>query len=148
MRAVAVALMVGLTGCGALPDDKICTAIYDIESSDVGLPSAEVLAERRTNLAWQRQRIETCLHRQAYKLAKADADIESIMLASIERCQPAFAITVGLAGDEQEERSLRTGETALLAFQANSVVASEESERLRRMIKTWIVEGRAGNCRV
>ena len=147
MRLAVILVAMSLTGCGALPNDQVCTAIYDVESSEAGLPSEAVLAERRTNLSWQRQRVEACLHRQAYKLARADADIGSIEAAAVERCQPAFSITIALAGDEEERRLIRVDGSAEMAFAANSVAASEESERLKRMTSTWIVEGRAGNCR-
>jgi hypothetical protein len=142
MRIAVLTLMVGLTGCGALPDDKICTAIYPAPGN--GTPAA---LERARDLPWQRQRVEACLHREAYKLARADADILSITNATIERCQPAFAITVELAGNVEERRQLAERETMEIAVAANGVISQWERERLTRMTSAWVVEGRAGNCR-
>lgn len=139
---MVVLVTAGLTGCGALPNDKVCTAIYPAPGN--GTPAA---LERDRDLGWQRQRAEACLHREAYKLAVADADILSITNAAIERCQPAFSMTVALAGDEEERRLLSERVSAETAFAANSVASGLESERLDRMTSTWVVEGRAGNCR-
>lgn len=147
MRAVAVAVMVGVTGCGALPNDKICTPIHDVESVAEGLPSAVELEARRTDLAWQRQRAEACLHRAAYNLAKAEADVGEVADAAIQRCQPAVGQTASLAGHTEAAMVREADEIPLARRQTWIDQTNVEVSRLRNLAASWVVEGRAGNCR-
>ncbi len=134
MRLVVIGMLVGLTGCGALPNDSICTTPPPLAVN----PLAGAPAKTAMGLA------DDCVHRWGYRLAGARDDALTVAKAVAAGCESGVSdvqrdFKENLATEIPDPIQRRRVEDEYDAF----VVKMYLDKALFH-----VVQARAGNCRV
>lgn len=135
-RTLIVAVAITLAGCGARPDDSICTPIFDAVTPTDTQDSMRL----QRDPDWQMKRADACVHRQAYRLAHSTDPAETVAKATVEACEAVISTSASInAAHEVDQGYVGVGE---VTFRIDSIKAAYE-----RMALLKVVEGRAGKCR-
>ncbi len=123
MRVVAIALMVGLAGCGALPDDRICTTPPPLVLSELSGPNAKPVVAIA----------EDCIHRWGYRLAKSPDEATMVADAVVALCREQISAQINRLTEVNRD-----------------IARSERwvEERSRNLALAYVIQARAGNCAV
>lgn len=139
--ALIVAMTAVLASCAQGSDPKVCIPIIEPPTADDPVE----MVKMRDTLEWSIGNAETCLHRNAYRLAKSTDESETVARAAVQACESAVerAISYRRATAFQAEPSGTPLDERLKV--------GDEAEAAAR--RSWfefallkVVEGRAGDC--
>lgn len=136
-RVITVATVLTLAGCGARPDNSICTAIIDPPSPKDATESLALQGDA----AWQVKRADACVHRQAYRLARSSDPATIVAKAVVEACRSPISAVGPLISLDERDVGVNPPRW-VVDSRLREVDGLYEQRALSK-----VVEGRAGNCR-
>lgn len=137
MRVLIGGLMVALAGCGALPNDDICTATVPLEATEAiggGAKPPKVIAEE-------------CVHRWGYRLAGASDEANTVADAVVEACREPMARYAAEMAD-QTLALVPANERNRLLGDARRLSVESARTNLKEKALFHVVQARAGHCKV
>lgn len=138
MRLLLAGLIVGLAGCGAMPDDKICTVPPPLDLAELAGPNAKPAIIQA----------EECVHRWSYRLAKSPDDARVVAEAVVALCEKPIGDQI-ISLINQSAPLTPDGETQPMGRPRAVEFANRQvPERSRKMALGYVVQARAGHCKV
>jgi hypothetical protein len=123
MRLVWIALAAAVSGCGLLPDSRICSTPPPLDLTELAGPSAKPVV----TIA------DECIHRWAYRLRKSDDEARTVAEAVVALC---------------EEPITAQGNALASVYSDGSGAHDWVRARSLRLALGHVVQARAGNCKV